>query len=154
MSLATAVGPVRVTDYETVDGKPISANSGPKCYKCGKPFKQCSCPPVIEVPGENTTLESPATRQATSSEVAAFQAGKIEKHLASIAANLEKLVASLITPHATSHPLGVGEEEALPAVAIAIPGVTESGVPTIDPAVLAANEAKKAEVLEKTRRMK
>lgn len=159
MSSATLVptpslpGSVRVTDYETVDGKPISTNRGPQCAKCGRPYKQCNCPPVVEVPGENATLESPATRQASSSEVSAFQAGKIEKHLARIADGLDKLIASLIQPTAVaSDPL-----PELGPMGFAVPGVTEGGLPmppVIDAEKLAANEAKKAETLARMKGVK
>jgi len=148
MSTGLTTAPsVQISDYEISAAKSVSSSTGPKCHKCGKPFRSCSCPPVIDVPGENTAMETPAARQANSLELLAHYAGKISKSLDRILDRLEYF--------AKPAPDEFIPEVAPEAFSMAIPGVTsEIGAPVLDAATIAANEARKAETLEKLKKVK
>ena len=143
MSAGLTTAPTMVSDYETSQPKTVSNNSGPKCHKCNRPFRQCACPPVIDVPGENVAMETPPARQANALELLAHQSGKVVKLLEKIVDHLDKLAPVLPAPSVE-----------VPIMPIAMPGVTDVPGPTIDAATLAANEAKKAEVLARTKNLK
>ena len=131
--------PVQVGDYQDAAGKVIYSNAGPKCAKCSRPHRQCICEPTIEVPGENTRMESPATRQAASLELIAYHASKITKLMERLVEWLEKAPVAATEPESTLIPVAFG-----------IPGVTsESGTPVIAPEKIAENEAKKVATIER-----
>lgn len=139
------LGPVSVSDYTTVRGETISANTGAKCWQCGKPMDlfgrgiapelKCQCPPGRIEPDGTPVLAPPIERQAEATQILAAMSTKIVKLL-------ERLIDSLAPiPEVTAAPA-----EILP-VAVVIPGVTDSPTPVIDPEKLKANEDKKAKLL-------
>ena len=133
MSAEAKIQGLRISDYETIDGKPISNNRGPLCAECGKPYKrginpeiECNCPPHVHIPGEHRP-GNPGQRQAEAMEMIAVCLNKIVKLMES------KDVRSSASTQA-------GVLEIGPAM-LDLPGIP---LPAVD---VKANEAKKAETL-------
>ena len=124
---------LKIGDYQAVPDKTLYNNIGPQCANCRKPYRQCECPAQVEVPGEFRP-GNPSQRQAEALEIIAVQLGKIVKHL-------ERAEAAAPVPFV--------DESLLRPAAVILPGVTAEGVPVLDEATLAKNEAKKAETLAK-----
>lgn len=128
---------LKIGDYQAAPDKTLYNNIGPQCAKCNKPYKQCVCPPLVEIPGEHRPDGNPAQRSAEAMEILAVTLGKGVKLLERIAELLEKKDRGLVVP-----------EDLLQSAAVILPDVAPVP-PVLDEATLARNAAKKEELLSK-----
>lgn len=131
---------LKIGDYQAVPDRTLYNNIGPQCATCRKPYRQCECPPHVDVPGE-PQLRPAAQRQAEAMEIIAVQLGKIVKHLDAQA--LERSERAKSSGDLTIIPEGI------PPISIIGSPDMPIAPPILDEATLAKNEARKAETLAK-----